>query len=184
MALPQQPLLSQPENLPQTSSLLARIPFGSLLSLLMSVLCLLSSVLILKFSNGQPIDSWPSSRFPIQPSVLMSICTAIANLSIRTMFDCGTIISWWRKAYRGSTVGELHRLHFNVIALASILVTLVSIDGPLLQRASKVTTKEFLDISMVTVNFSPNISIFSLTTGQSTGRASGIDALSDSFLPV
>ncbi|KAH9207619.1 hypothetical protein DL95DRAFT_395877, partial [Leptodontidium sp. 2 PMI_412] len=75
-------------------------------------------------------------------------------------------------------------IHFNIIALASILVTLVSIDGPLLQRASKVTTKGFLDISMVTVNFSPNMSMVYHPTGRSTGRASGIDVLSNSFLPV
>ncbi|KAL5331841.1 hypothetical protein ACEPPN_001379 [Leptodophora sp. 'Broadleaf-Isolate-01'] len=165
----------------------------------MSVLCLLSSVVILKSSNGQPIDSWPSSRFPIQPSVLLSICTVIANFSTRTMFDSGITISWWRKAYRGSTVGELHRSwsygtgllsivtegrHFNTIALASILVTLVLINGPLLQRASTVTTKGFLDISMVTVNFSPNMSMVDHPTGRSTGRASGIDILSNSFLPV
>ncbi|KAL2061842.1 hypothetical protein VTL71DRAFT_7220 [Oculimacula yallundae] len=115
------------------------------------------------------------------------------------MFDTGVTISWWWKAQRGSTIGELHGswsygngvfsvlkagCYFNLIALASILVTVVSIDGPLLQRASRVTTESFSDTSTITVNLSPNTSMVSHPTGYSTGRAGGIDVLSKEFLLV
>lgn len=115
------------------------------------------------------------------------------------MFDSGVVIAWWRKACRGTTVGELHRSwsygtglksivserwHFNFIALTSIFVTMVSIDGPLLQRASSVVTQEYFDNPMITVNLNPNMDLSKLNTGVHTGRNGDVSLLSTSFIPI
>ena len=65
----------------------------------------------------------------------------------------GTVVTFWLRALRGTTLGQLHRdwgygvflykavfsgRNFNLLALACICATLVAVDGPLLQRSSTV----------------------------------------------
>lgn len=67
----------------------------------------------------------------------------------------GVVIAWWVRALRGSTFSKLHHdwrsgttlrgaltagRHTGLLGLAYIFSTLVVIDGPLLQRSSKVVT--------------------------------------------
>lgn len=74
--------------------------------------------------------------------------------------------------------------HFNRVALASVLVGVVAIDGPLLQRASRVTTRSFAEVREVEVGLFANLDMVGHPTGFSTGRALAIDILSSEFLPV
>lgn len=73
-----------------------------------------------------------------------------------------------------------------MIALASILATIVSIDGLLFQRASKVITKLSSGTTAVTLSLSPNVSMVDHFTGlfSATLEPSTIDMLSESFLPI
>lgn len=74
--------------------------------------------------------------------------------------------------------------HFNRVALASVLVGIVAIDGPLLQRASRVTTMEFVATRDVTVGLVADVDMTEFPTGYSSGRAGDIAMLTPEFLPV
>ncbi|KAL0264109.1 hypothetical protein SLS55_000053 [Diplodia seriata] len=68
-----------------------------------------------------------------------------------------TTLFWWKRALHGTTLSELHNYwaygaslkdsmlsgrKFNLVALASILTSAVVLDGPLIQRSSKVATTQ------------------------------------------
>jgi len=127
------------------------LPLAGLLSLLGAILATLSTVAVLVFSDEKPTASWPSSKFPIQPAVLLAILTTVANALISWALYDGVVIAWWTKMLRGATLKEVHNYwehgssawhaflagrNFNKIANACLLAFLVFVDGPLLQRAS------------------------------------------------
>ncbi|KZF24777.1 hypothetical protein L228DRAFT_281818 [Xylona heveae TC161] len=131
---------------------LEHVPWLAFVCLAISLGCMALSTSILVISNGQPVESWR-----VQPPVILAIASAAANVALTCALSQGLTISWWYKALRGGTVGDLHRIwkfetlwacicagrHFNIIALATILVSVAVIDGPLLQRASTVGTSQF-----------------------------------------
>lgn len=191
------PHKEQPTVSPWAPKHRKHIPWVAVTSLIVALGCIGACVAILASSDGQPIESWPTTGAPVQPSVMLSVAAAVANMSIRFMFCEGLNISWWRKALRGSTVGELHRTwafgsnlwevfgagrNFNMIALASLLVSIVAVDGPLLQKASKVTSQQWTETSMVTVGLGSNTSLLEHPTGYYTGRAPVVSSLSSEFL--
>ena len=135
-----------------------RLPWIALLAAVGVVIAIVSTLVVLVNSHGKPIDSWPDHRRPIQPTVLVAVFTAIANTLLRYLLAEGVQLSWWTKALDGATVGDLHRYwsfgssafaaalagrHFNWISLASLITTLVVVDGPLLQRSSTVAVQSY-----------------------------------------
>lgn len=79
------------------------MPYAGLLALLVVVLCAVADGIVLWKSDGQQIDTWIMS-----PSVILAILSAIANTCLAYAKSEGIIVSWWRKALRGSTLGELN----------------------------------------------------------------------------
>ncbi|KAL2868498.1 DUF3176 domain-containing protein [Aspergillus lucknowensis] len=106
--------------------------------------------MVLILSHEKPVDQWPTRRLPVSPAVLLAILSAITNFSLRSALMEGLSSTWWREAVEGTTLGKLQHVWdsvfnlfftllggtFSRATLASIAVTLVMIDGPLLQRAS------------------------------------------------
>ena len=108
-----------------------------------------AGVLVLRFSNKQPIENWS-----VQPTVYLAIASAATSIFLHFAFIEAVTVAWWYRAMKpNATISDLHRTwhygqslraavtsgrHFNAIALASILVALVPINGPLLQRASRI----------------------------------------------
>ncbi|KAI9887435.1 MAG: hypothetical protein M1823_000772 [Watsoniomyces obsoletus] len=129
-----------------------RIPWLGFLALIGVLLGISASIVVLVISNGDPITAWK-----VQPTVYLAIASTITNVLLHFALTEGVTIAWWTQAMKpGITVNDLHRRwdygnslwaatisgkHFNRVALASILVALAPINGPLLQRASTVTTR-------------------------------------------
>ncbi|KAF4634534.1 hypothetical protein G7Y89_g3572 [Cudoniella acicularis] len=118
-----------------------------ILAFLSTILC----IVVLVAPDHKPVEEWPSTLWPVSPSVLLAICSATVNISLGFAFSEGVNISWWTCALRGTTIKELQNLwlfgnsfvaamkkgrSFSRMALATIVVTAVTIDDPLLQRAS------------------------------------------------
>ncbi|KAI9695641.1 MAG: hypothetical protein M1820_008488 [Bogoriella megaspora] len=133
------------------TTFLRKGPLIGLFALLFTFLSIPASFLVLALSNGQKVSSWK-----LQPTVYLAILTALGNSAMRLAAIQGAMVVWWSHAMYGTTFAQLHRdwqmslgalgamtagRHTNFIAIASLCATLVIIDGPLLQRASSVTSR-------------------------------------------
>ena len=102
----------------------------------------------------------------------LALLTTVTNMLLRYAFKEGVVIAWWNKALRGGTVKDVHKQwssgdgfwsapgagrHFNLISLASIAVTLVFVDQPLIQRASTVISVPRTYLTNVTATIAPEI---------------------------
>lgn len=132
-----------------------QVPYASVAALLLSLVGILLSATILVVSDGQTLESWGKAA-SFTPSTYLSIASTVTNITLHFALSGGITVSWWRRALLlNSQVVDLHRTwsygnnffaaitswrNFNLVALASILVTLAPINGPLLQRASRVTS--------------------------------------------
>ena len=127
-----------------------RLPWLAFLSIALAIIIAMLMVVIVVHSNNRPAD------WTVQPAVLLAIASTVANILIRFALSEGATVAWWVKSLKPNTqVNDLHRYWsfatsfkdallsgkaFNLVALAGILVTITPINGPLLQRASSVTT--------------------------------------------
>ncbi|KAK5172819.1 uncharacterized protein LTR77_002939 [Saxophila tyrrhenica] len=131
-------------------SLIRAGPLAGVASLVFAILQIFASFAVLAASNKQPVSSWT-----FQPTVYLAVLTVLSNKLLAFAAVQGTVISWWRSAIRGTSLGQLHRdwgmglhvykalaagRHTNILAFACILATFVAIDGPLLQRATSVVS--------------------------------------------
>ena len=146
----------------------ARLPWLALGALILSILGMFASVGILIASDGAVISSW---RFT--PSTYLSIASTVTNVTLHFAISEGIGVAWWRRALKEKTsITDLHRCwnvgnnawaasfagrHFNLIALACLLVTVSPINGPLLQRASRVVTGPADSSTTVKIMVTPQI---------------------------
>ncbi len=142
-------------------------PLLGLAALGIAFTSIFASLAVLLLSQDSPVAHWKFS-----PSTYLAIITAVTNQSIRYSTVTGTIIAWWLRAIKGSTMLSLHwdwamsvRLtkalssgkRFNILARACICSTLIAIDGPLLQRASSVTHVSYRNPTTLGVTLSPEV---------------------------
>ncbi|KAK3723539.1 hypothetical protein LTR37_001791 [Vermiconidia calcicola] len=170
---------------------------AGLAALAFAFLQIFASYAILAASDGQTVESWS-----YQPNVFLAILTAISNKALAFAAVQGTVVTFWLRALKGTSLAQLHRdwafgLHvykailagrsFSLLALACICVTLVAIDGPLLQRASTVRPEVSGEPIVLRVSIAPQVQSYS--TGMAmfgmVGPVTnpGID-YQDQFLPV
>lgn len=143
------------------------LPHRGLWSLLGCLAGIVASVVVLVEANGSPKSNWR-----ISPTVYISAFTAITNTLARFSFNHGTRITWWRSALHGGTINDLHSRwahsdgfwtalfagrHTNAITLASIAVTIIVIDQPLIQRAVNVVPSPETKPTIVTGVIAPEI---------------------------
>ena len=123
---------------------------------------ILAGTLVLYFSDNQPVDEWT-----VQPTVYLAIASAATNIFLHFALTEAVTIAWWCRAMKPTTsFADLHRnwntgqsvwaaatsgLKFNNIALASVLIALVPVNGPLLQRASRIDQGHFERETLVTI---------------------------------
>jgi Protein of unknown function (DUF3176) len=93
---------------PWSPGIADRFPWTGSLAVFGVVFYILATVVVLVTANGAPVESWPSPNHSLQPAVLLAICSAVANL-LRFALQEGTTTSWWHKAHKGGTLGDLHR---------------------------------------------------------------------------
>lgn len=132
---------------PWVTSSLRRLPWTGLGALLGALCTTIVSICILTESDGQPTNAWK-----VQPTVYLAIASTATNILSLYALHEAIRIAWWRRAtQRNTTITDLHRWwsygdsllaglksgkHVNLIAVASLLVAIGPVNGPLLQRAS------------------------------------------------
>ena len=127
-----------------------RAPWLAISAIVAVILCIAASAAILLVSKKQPSANWR-----IQPTVWLSVLSTIANMLLTSALGAGVNIVWWKSALQGATLNDLHRhwlygnsiwaaliswKHVNRVAVATLLVIAATLNGPLLQRASSVTS--------------------------------------------
>lgn len=150
---------------PWQPGLFRRAPWLGLGAMLGALLGILAAVIILKASDGQPIQNRS-----VQPTIYLAIATAATNIFLRyALIQAVSILKkdttvadlhhGWNHGHSlwGALTGLFFRRNFSFAALASILVVLVPINGPLLQRASRVTQGHFEQSTDVNINIASRI---------------------------
>lgn len=175
----------------------SRAPVFGLLALVGAVICSVGTAVVLATSNGREQQTWPSPDVWVQPSVALSVLTAATNALLIMAFQEGVTISWWIKMLQGGNLNDCHRYwfyannvwaavtsgrHFNKVALACMMVAIVVVDGPIMQRASTVKSVT----ADAPRNFSLAIAqdVMEYPSGWYTGRAKSVDTLSGNFTRV
>lgn len=144
---------------------------------------LAASAAILVCSDGRPIATWS-----FQPSTYLAIFSTLTNLCLLYALKEGANIAWWRRAMQsGTTLADLHRnwtfgsnfqdallsgRHMNLLALACLAATIAQINGPLLQRASKVTVAKVTKTATVHLRLTSELPLG--YTGTISGRGRNV----------
>lgn len=178
---------------PWSPGLFPRLPWLGLGALLGSVLGLGACVAILVVSNGQPVKDWV-----LQPTVYLSIAYTLTNIMLQYALTEGVNVAWWRRSMNSNTeVGDLHRFwefgnslwaaltsgrRFNLPALACVFAALAPVNGPLLQRASKVSVRSVSSVTSLRLPIAPEIPYG--WTGIVSGRMYAVSLLTANFTPV
>lgn len=177
------------DTLPWLPGVLKHVPWLGLCALVVSISCMAVSIAVLVMSNGRLVTSWW-----IQPTVFLAAASATANIALQFALAEGVTVSWWYRALRGGTLGDLHRSwsfgtydqrvlysvplanprffagksvwavltagrYFNKVALASIVVSVAVVDGPLLQRASTIVSKDITSSITVHASIAPQLPV-------------------------
>lgn len=141
-------------------------PLSGIGAMFLAIALLAVDAAVLVASNGASENSWPAG-----PNVYLAVCAAVANLAVRYACLQGVIVAWWSRAMHGSTVADLHQTwragsslfgaiasgrNIGLLGTATIFSTLITVDGPLLQRSTTVHSVPFhhdhqvsLEVSMV-----------------------------------
>lgn len=181
------------ENAPWKPGAFARLPWTGFAALGGAVGGIVGSVAVLVVSNGKPITDW---RF--QPTVYLSIISTLTNIMVHYALTQGVTVAWWALALKPDTrISHLHQYwetgnsllaslkvgrNFNIIALATIIVAISQVNGPLLQRASRVAVVTANSDMTISIGIAPQIP--SGFTGVVEGRAYVPAWFNELFLPT
>lgn len=142
------------------------VPWTGVLSLILAFCCGIAALVIGIVSNNLPLNSWKLSTGIVQPSVLLSTVATLANALLRIAFAQGVTIQWWLQIHQGVSIGELCALYthgtttrglvtmlskFSRVTFAAFIMILLLADGPILQRASLVSSLSNQSSSNLTV---------------------------------
>ncbi|KAK7397895.1 hypothetical protein QQX98_012730 [Neonectria punicea] len=133
-----------------------RFPVRGLGMWLLALVGTVAAVLILIYSDGVPVDHWDKQ---IQPTVWLALTSALTGAFLACAFAEAGAISYWRAAGKPTTLEQLQAVYGSstgiieaalnlvtwkskTLGLASILMTLSVLRGPLMQRASS-TANEY-----------------------------------------
>jgi hypothetical protein len=130
------------------------MPWSGFVAVIVALACTGAAVAVALASDGKPVGYWTIRGHVLQPAVLLSIAATLTNTSLLYAFTKGATIHWWNMAFEGATLKQLHSSYhygngvtavfssarsFNSVALASISMPILLMNGPLLQRASSVS---------------------------------------------
>lgn len=143
-------------------------PWLGLIAMLGTLISVLAAIIVLYLSNIKSIDDWT-----VQPTVYLAIASAATNIFLQFALTKVVTVAWWsRVLQKDTTIADLHRSwehgqslwaalasgrHFSAFALASILVAIIPINGPLLQRASLIIPGYFQPDTDVRINIAQKI---------------------------
>ncbi|RBR21405.1 uncharacterized protein FIESC28_04942 [Fusarium coffeatum] len=175
------------------------VPWLGTAGIFIAIASAVGSIAALYSANNKAVDSWPSQHAPIQLTVMLAVLIAIGNVGLRIAHKEGTTLTWWIKMSKGATLADSHRtwehgssawssalailhLHISKIGLVSILMAFHFANGPLIQRATDVTTGSSIEPATFQAHFSPDM--FEQATGYYQTRSSVASTLSTDFMNV
>lgn len=152
------------------------------------------AIAVLITSDGRLLEDWIFA-----PTVYLSIASTVTNIALQVALTEALNTAWWRKALRpGTQVNDLHRYwefgnslkaaslsgrNINLAAIACILAAIAPINGPLLQRASRVnieSIKSFVDIDLPIATQMPQ----QWYSGYVSGRGYSVSLYTANFTPI
>ncbi|KAL1855518.1 hypothetical protein Plec18170_004238 [Paecilomyces lecythidis] len=158
------------------------VPWVAFLNIIGFTVCCIGLGVILWQSDGKDIETWPSASRTVSVSVLLSLGVSIANLCLVVALANGYEIAWWLEALKGAEFRKLQfdldvqqsvatifspNVAFDKFAIAALVSLAVSvIDGPLIQKASTVTTRTHqptdvdMSINVSNASFPANFSAY------------------------
>ncbi|CAG9973815.1 unnamed protein product [Clonostachys byssicola] len=143
---------------------LSNFPFLATLCLAGALMGMTSAFAVLYYANDSRVDKWP-----IAPTVFLSIIAALTNRMISAAFRYASDIHWWSRLIEGVTIQELHTLWdlaYNLLSLltsfpekrihpvvrfGAIFLSLTAVNGPLLQRAITVEVENRMSVRSETL---------------------------------
>ncbi|CVK85995.1 uncharacterized protein FMAN_06565 [Fusarium mangiferae] len=173
-----------------------RFPYRGLGMWLLALLGTIAAVMILVYSDGVPVDHWDER---IQPTVWLALTSALSGAFLACAFTEGAAISYWRAAGKPVTLQQLQAVYGSstgiiqaavnlftwkskTLGLASILMTLSVLRGPLMQRAS--STTNHYQAQQGTVNFHIARELPENYASIMTGRTHSTSLLTKNFSDV
>ncbi|KPM46350.1 hypothetical protein AK830_g189 [Neonectria ditissima] len=178
-------------------TILKSLPWTGLFGLFICLSSVAATVAVLLSANGESTDSWPNEEWPIQLAVVLAIIIAIGNAGLTMAYNEGVTLSWWIKMLKGGSLADSHRYwehgssawqsivgirHVNKISVVSILLLLLIVDGPLLQRAAGFTTVTETEQATFTAGLSADQ--LSQSTAYYMTRAHAVNTLAPNFSRV
>ncbi|RFN49466.1 hypothetical protein FIE12Z_6255 [Fusarium flagelliforme] len=194
-----QPVDAQNPNRQWKPRFFSSIPWLGTAGIIVAVASAVGSIVALYSANGKAVDSWPSKDTPMQLTVVLSILIAVGNVGLRIAHKEGSTLTWWIKMSKGATLAESHRtwdcgssawssilgflhLHIRKIGLVSILMAFHFANGPLIQRATDVTTGFSTEPATFKAPVSPDM--FLEPTGYYQTRGPSVNTLASNFTSV
>ena len=168
------------------------IPWLGLSALLLVILCSIACALLLRLSDGQRTSDW---RF--SPTVYLAILSTAANIALAFALARGAAVAWWARAVHGSSIRDLHRSwqygtslwtalggapRGHRVALAVLATAAALANGPLLQRASIVVSRDLAATVPLVARMAPQIP--GGFTGLKTGRVPQPSVMTSEFASV
>ncbi|KAH6954444.1 hypothetical protein DER45DRAFT_570478 [Fusarium avenaceum] len=173
-----------------------RFPYRGLGMWLLALIGTVAAILILVYSDGVPVSNWDEH---IQPTVWLALTSALSGAFLAVAFTEGAAISYWRAAGKPVTLQQLQAVYGSstgiiqaiinlftwkskTLGLASILMTLSVLRGPLMQRAS--ATTNHYEAQKGTVNFHIARELPDNYASIMTGRTHSTSLLTKNFSDV
>ncbi|KAK5994631.1 hypothetical protein PT974_05113 [Cladobotryum mycophilum] len=126
------------------------LPWAGIGSLILALLTAVAMAVVLVAADGEATETWPTKRYPVPLAVVLAVLVAFANATLLHAHSEGVTISWWIRMLRGGDLRDTHRYwdhgssawksfvelrYVNKVSLSTLVLVLLLIDGPLLQRA-------------------------------------------------
>ncbi|CZR68352.1 uncharacterized protein PAC_18251 [Phialocephala subalpina] len=143
------------------------VPWMGLSSLLVALLSTAASAIVLAASDQQPVASWS-----VSPHVMLAILSVVTLSCLKLSLSSGVTVTWWHHVLNGAPLADTHRSwdfgnsiwaaatagkNFNIISLATILVAIAMVEGPIIQKASIVSTRQVSKPISILASLAPNL---------------------------
>ena len=172
---------------------LSKLPWRGLTALVLAVAGVVVAFIVLAVSNGDEVRHWK-----FQPTVYIAIASTVTNIAVTYALFEGVTVAFWAKAMKdGTTVANLHHIwdfgtsfisallcgrHINLIAIASLLVAISPVNGPLYQRATTIGNVGIDRTQQLSANIAKLIP--EGYTGVHTGRGTTVNMLTSNFSTI
>ncbi|KAF5025504.1 hypothetical protein F66182_2409 [Fusarium sp. NRRL 66182] len=173
-----------------------RLPYRGIGMWLLALIGTVAAALILVYSDGVPVKHWDEN---IQPTVWLALTSALSGAFLACAFSEGAAISYWRAAGKPVTLQQLQAVYGSstgiieaainlftwkskTLGLASILMTLSVLRGPLMQRASSTANK--YEAQQGTLDFHIARELPGNYASILTGRTHSVSFLSKNFSEI